>query len=173
MTPGTGARQASLSLTVSQSLPKFMFKELVMPSNHLIFCHPLLLLPSVFPGIRIFSNKLAFCIRWPAWMRKLTSVCFKGLFKATPNLMPGLQNTSPGLIVPHLPPQSPFWESQVHLGCGNSTLCAQQNTEITQPPCRWRELRCSHGDHRPWNALGQRSQVYHLSSHHTKWEFHV
>ena len=62
MTPWTAAHQASLSFTISQSLLKLMS---VMPSNHLIFCHPLLLLSSIFPSIRIFSNELALCIRWP------------------------------------------------------------------------------------------------------------
>ena len=64
VTPGTAACQASLSLTNSRSLLKLMFIESVMPSNHLILCHPLLLLPSIFPSIRVFSNKLALCIRW-------------------------------------------------------------------------------------------------------------
>ena len=56
--------QASLSSTTSQSLLKLMSSELVMPSNHLILCCPLLLLPSIFPSIRIFSNESALCIRW-------------------------------------------------------------------------------------------------------------
>jgi len=64
-TPWTTGRQASLSITNSQSLSKPMFIELVMPSNHLILCHPLLLLPSIFPSIRVFSNESALCIRWP------------------------------------------------------------------------------------------------------------
>ena len=58
---------ASLTLTISQSLPKFMSSELVMPSNYLILCCPLLLLPSNFPSIRIFSNKSAIHIRWPKY----------------------------------------------------------------------------------------------------------
>ena len=66
-TPRTAARQASLSFTISWSLLKLMSIELVMPSNHLVFCCPLLLLPSVFPSIRVFSNVLAFCIRWPKY----------------------------------------------------------------------------------------------------------
>ena len=57
-------RQAFLSITNSQSLLKPMSIELVMPSSHLILCHPLLLLPSIFPSIRAFSNKSALCIRW-------------------------------------------------------------------------------------------------------------
>ena len=66
-TPWTAARQASLSITNSQSPPKPMSIELVMPSNHLIFCRPLLLLPSVFPSIRVFSNESALHIRWPKY----------------------------------------------------------------------------------------------------------
>ena len=61
------ARQASLSITYSQSQPKHMSIELVMPSYHLILCHPLLLLPSIFPSIRVFSNDLALCIWWPKY----------------------------------------------------------------------------------------------------------
>ena len=67
MTPWTAARQVSLSLTISRSLLKLMFIELVIPSNHLILCCPLLLLPSIFPCIRVFSNESALCIRWPKY----------------------------------------------------------------------------------------------------------
>jgi len=66
-TPWTTARQASLSITNSWSLPKPMSIESVMPSDHLILCCPLLLLPSMFPSIRVFSNKSALCIRWPKY----------------------------------------------------------------------------------------------------------
>ena len=65
MTPWTAARQASLSITNSWSQPKPMFIESVMPSNHLILCCPLLLLPSIFPSIRVFSTESALHIRWP------------------------------------------------------------------------------------------------------------
>ena len=65
VTPRTTARQASLSITNSRSPPKAMSIELVIPSNHLIVCRPLLLLPSIFPSIRVFSNESALCIRWP------------------------------------------------------------------------------------------------------------
>ena len=68
-TPWIAARQASLSITNSQSLPKLMLIDLVMTSNHLILCHPLLLLPSIFPDIRVFSNESAFHIRWPKYWR--------------------------------------------------------------------------------------------------------
>ena len=80
----TAAHQASLSITNSQSLPKLMSIELVMPCNHIIFCHPLLLLPSIFPSIRVFSNKSALRIRWPKY--------WSFSFNITPS------NEHPGLI---------------------------------------------------------------------------
>ena len=67
MTPWTAARQASLSFTIFQSLLKLMSIDSVMPSNHLILCCPLLLLPSIFPSIRVFSNESALRIRWPKY----------------------------------------------------------------------------------------------------------
>ena len=67
VTPWTAAHQASLSITNSWSLLKFMSIELVMPSNHLILCHPLLLPPSIFPSIRVFSNESVLHIRWPKY----------------------------------------------------------------------------------------------------------
>ena len=82
--PWITARQASLSITNSWSLPKLMSIELVMPSNHLILCHPLLLLPSIFPNIRVFSNESALCIRWPK--------CWSFSFNISPS------NEHPGLI---------------------------------------------------------------------------
>ena len=66
-TPWTAALQASLSFTISQSLLKLMSIESVMPSNHLILCCPLLLLPSIFPSIKVFSKESAFLIRWPKY----------------------------------------------------------------------------------------------------------
>ena len=65
MTPWTAARQTSTSVTITQSLLKPISIELVLPSNHLILCHPLLLLPSIFPSIGVFSKKPALPIRWP------------------------------------------------------------------------------------------------------------
>ena len=67
VTPWTAAHQASLSFTTSQSLLKLSSIESVMPSNHLILCHPLLLLPSVFPSISVFFNELTVHIRWPKY----------------------------------------------------------------------------------------------------------
>ena len=83
-TPWTAARQASLSITNSQSSPKPMSIESVMPSNHLILCHALLLLPSIFPSIRVFSNESALHIRWPKY------------WSFTFNISPS--NEHPGLI---------------------------------------------------------------------------
>ena len=82
--PWTAAHQASLSFTVSWSFLKFMSIELVMPSNHLILCRPLLLLPSIFPSIRAFSNDSALHIRWPKY------------WSFTFNISPS--NERPGLI---------------------------------------------------------------------------
>ena len=66
-TPWTAAHQASLSFTMSQRLLKLVCIELVMPSNHIILCYPLLLLPSIFSSVRVSSNESAFCIRWPKY----------------------------------------------------------------------------------------------------------
>ena len=70
----TIALQAYLSITISWSLPKLMFIELVMPSNHLILCHPLLLPLLIFPSIRVFSKESVLCIRWPKYWRFSLSI---------------------------------------------------------------------------------------------------
>ena len=67
VTPWNAARQASLSITNSQNLVKLMSIDSVMPSNHLILCHPLLFLPSIFPSIRVFSKESVLPIRWPKY----------------------------------------------------------------------------------------------------------
>ena len=67
VTPWTAVREASLSITNSQSLLKLMYIKSVMPSNHLILCGPLLLPPSIFPSIRVFCNESVLCIRWPKY----------------------------------------------------------------------------------------------------------
>ena len=67
VTPWTAAHQASLSITSSQSLLKLMSIESMMPSNHLILCHPLLLQPSIIPSTRVFSNESVLLIRWPKY----------------------------------------------------------------------------------------------------------
>ena len=75
VTPWTAARQAFLSITNSRSLPKIMSIDSVMPSNHLIFWHLLLLPPSIFPSIRVFSNESALCIRWPNYWSVSFNIC--------------------------------------------------------------------------------------------------
>ena len=75
VTPWTAAYQASLSITNSQSLLKLMSIEPVMPSNHLILCCPLLLLPSIFPSIRVFSNESVLHMRWPKYWSFSFSIC--------------------------------------------------------------------------------------------------
>ena len=84
-TPWIAARQASLSIIDSRSLPKLMPIELVMPSNHLILCHPLLFPPSIFPSIRVFSSESALCIRWPKYWSFSFSI-------SPPNEHPGLMS---------------------------------------------------------------------------------
>ena len=86
--PWIAAHQASLSSTISWSLLKLMSIESVMPSNHLSLCHPLLLLPSIFPSNRVFSNELALCIRWPKyWKATVLPMNIQGWF---PLGLPGL-----------------------------------------------------------------------------------
>ena len=80
-TPQTAAPQASLSITNSWSLPKLLSIESGMPSNNLILCHPLLLLPSIFPSIRVFSNESALRIRWPKYWNKQPNLHLKQLEK--------------------------------------------------------------------------------------------
>ena len=75
VTPWTAAHQASLSITNSQSPLKLMSIEVVMPSNHLNLCHPLLLLPSIFASIRDFSNESALRIRWPKYWSFNLNIC--------------------------------------------------------------------------------------------------
>ena len=108
VTTWTTAHQASLSFTNCQSLRKPMSIESVMPSNHLIFCHPLLLLPSVFPSIRVFSNESALCIRWPKYL----SFSF--------NISPS--NEHPGLIS--------FWMDWLDLLAVQGTLKIFSNTKV-------------------------------------------
>ena len=107
VTPWTAACQASLSITISQSLLKLMPIESLMPSNHLIFCHPLLLLPSIFPSIRVFSNESALCIRWPKYWSFSFSISpsteHPGLisFRNDWFYLPAVQGTLNGLLQHH------------------------------------------------------------------------
>ena len=99
-TPWTAARQASLSFTISQSLLKLISIESVMPSNRLVLCHPLLLLPSIFPSIRVFSNELALLIRWPKyWASASVSVLPVNIQGWFPLGLTGLILVSKGLSI--------------------------------------------------------------------------
>ena len=89
-TPWTAACQASLSISNTQSLPKLMSIESMMPSNHLILCRPLFLLPSIFPNIRVFSSESALCIRWPDLMLMI-------FFPAI--LIPAYASSSPAFLM--------------------------------------------------------------------------
>ena len=111
--PWTAARQASLSITNSQSLLKLMSIELVMPSNHLIRCHPLLLLPSIFPCIRLFSNGSALRIRWPKYWS--FSICpsnaYSGLISFRTDWLDllAVQGTLKSLLQHHSSKASVLW----------------------------------------------------------------
>ena len=116
-TPWTAAHQASLSITNSQSLPKLMSIESVMPSNRLILCCPLLLLPSIFPRIRVFSNESAFCISWPKYWTFSFNV---SLFNEHPGLISfrmdwlgllAIQGTLKSFLQPHSSKASILWHS--------------------------------------------------------------
>ena len=106
-TPWTAALQASLSITNSQSLLKLMSIESVMPSNHLILCHSLLLLPSIFPSIRVFSNESVLCIRRPKYWSFSFSISpsneYSGLisFRMDRLDLLAVQGTLKGLIQNH------------------------------------------------------------------------
>ena len=111
----TAACQASLSITTSWSLLKLMSIELVMPSNHLILCHPFLLLPSIFPSIRVFSNESALCIRWPKYWSFSFSISpsneYWGLisFRIDWLDLPAVQGTLKSLLQHHSSKASTLW----------------------------------------------------------------
>ena len=117
MTPWTAACQASLSFTISQSLLKLMSIELVMPSNHLILCHPFLLLPSIFPSIRVFSNELALCIRWPKYWSLSFSISPSNEYSGLISLrigwfdLPAIQGILQSLLQYHSLKASILWSS--------------------------------------------------------------
>ena len=115
--PWTAAHQASLSITNSLSLLKLMSIESVIPSNHLILCHPLLLLPSIFPSIRVFSNESAFCIRWPKYWSFSFSISpsndYSGLisFRMDWMVLLAVQGTLKSLLQHHSSKASILWRS--------------------------------------------------------------
>ena len=114
-TPWTAAHQASLSITNLQSLLKLISIESVMPSNHLILCCPLLLLPSIFPSIRVFSNELALHIMWPKYWNFSFSISlsneFSGLISFRMDWLDllAVQGTLKSLIQHHSSKASILW----------------------------------------------------------------
>ena len=106
-TPWTAALQASLLITTSWSLLRSMSIESVMPSNHLILCRPLLLLPSIFPSIRVFSSESVLCIRWPKYWSLSFSISpsseYSGLISFRMNWLdlPAVQGTLKSLFQHH------------------------------------------------------------------------
>ena len=116
VTPCTAACQTSLSITNSQSLLKLMLLESVMPSNHLILCHPLLL-PSIFPSIRVFSNESALHTRWPKYWSFSYSISpskeYSGLISFRIDMFDllAIQGTLKSLLQHHSSKASILWHS--------------------------------------------------------------
>ena len=117
MTPWTAALQASLSITNSRSLLKLMSIESKMPSNHLILYHPLLLPPSIFPSIRVFSNESALPIRWPKYWSFNYSISpsneYSGLISFRMNWLDllGVPGTLKSLLQYHSSKESILWRT--------------------------------------------------------------
>ena len=115
--PCIAAHQASLSFTISRSLLKLMSIKSMMPSNHLILCHPLLLQPSSFPIIRVFSNQSALCIRWPKYWSFSFSISpsseYSGLIAFRVNWLDlfAVQGTLKSLLQHHSSKASVLWHS--------------------------------------------------------------
>ena len=116
-TPWTAACQASLCFTISQSLLKLMSIESVMPSNHLILCRPFLLMPSIFPSIRVFSNESALHIRWPKYWSFSFSISHSSEYSGLISFRMGLfdlfvvQGTLKGFLQHHSSKASLLWHS--------------------------------------------------------------
>ena len=127
-TPWAAARQASLSINNSWSLLKLMSIESVMPSNHLILCHPLLLPPSIFSSIRVFSSELALCIRWPKYWSFSFSISpsneYSGLISFRIDWLDLLagQGTLKSLLQHHSSKASIFRHSAFFIVVGNCNL---------------------------------------------------
>ena len=117
VTSWTAARQASLSITNSRSLLKLMFIASVIPSNHLILCHPLLLQPSIFPSIRIFSNESVLQIKWPKYWNFSFSISpsseYSGLISFRMDCLDllAVQETLKSLLQHHSSKASILWHS--------------------------------------------------------------
>ena len=148
MTPWTAAREASSCITNSWSFVKLMSIELVMPSNHLILCHPLLLAPSIFPSIKVFANESVLCIRWPKYWSFNFSISpsneYSGLisFRMHWLALLAVQGTLKSLLQHHSSKASILWHSAFfivqlshpYMTTGKTIaltrLCCQSNTSV-------------------------------------------
>ena len=128
MTPWIAALQASLSITSSRSLLKLMSIESVRPSNHLILCHPLLLLPSIFPSIRVFSNESVLHIRWLQYWSFSFSISpsneYSGMisFRMDWLDLPAVQGTLKSLLQHHSSKTSVLWCSAFFIECTHTHI---------------------------------------------------
>ena len=139
-TPRTAAHQASLSVTNSWSLLKLTSIESVMPSNNLILCRPLLLLPSIFPSIEVFSNESVLCIRWPKWRYHFKENVFLWLLTTEPpflgNLVQALLSVRSGEV--HNGVQGCLLKVSVILPAPipvSQTPCIHRNFSLRMHPC--------------------------------------
>ena len=144
VTPWTTARQASLSITNSRTLLKLMSVESVMPSNRLILCHPLLLLPSISPSIRVFSNESALRIRWPRYWSFSFSISpsneHSGLISFRMDWLDllAVQGTLKSLLQHHSSKASVLWRSAFfivqlshpYMTTGKTIALTRQTTQI-------------------------------------------
>ena len=140
VTPWTTAHRVSLSITISRSLLKLMPIESVMPSNHLILCCPLLLPPSIFPSIRVFSNESVLCIRWPKDWRFSSSISpssehsglisFRMDYQGSPLLLQHLGSPSHPQLIPSLS----FWKFSARF---------RQDSSQLSPPLHLLFSRCA------------------------------
>ena len=135
----TAARQASLSTTNSRSLVKLMSIESVMPSNHLILCRPLLLLPSTFPRIRVFSNKSVLHIRWPKYWSFSFNISPSNEYSGLISLMtdwldlPAVQGTLKSLLQHHSSKASILWHAAFFIvQLSHSYMTTGKTTPLTR-----------------------------------------
>ena len=135
MTPWIAARQASLSITNSRSSPKPLCIKSVMPSSHLIFCHPLLLLPPIPPSIRVFSNESALRIRWPKYWS----------FSFSINILMNIQDWSPLEWI--------GWISLQSKGLSSLLVLISQNQPMDSIRRYHFNYRIEHRSYEPWQYV--------------------
>ena len=172
-TPWITACQASLSITNSRSSLKLMSIELVMPSSHLILCHPLLLLPSIIPSIRVFSNESALCIRWPKYWSFSFNVSpskeHSGLISFRVDWLDllAVQGTLKSLLQHCILKASILWHSALFLGVPKITADGDCSHKIKRCLLLWRKAM-THLD----SVLKSRDIFCFSSSHVQVWEFY-